>query len=275
MHCDSLEATGVNAQLTKFHRKTGPLVVRDTDLDPIFEMLGRLGVPVDQNRKRLIVSAVTQQSSQVADRVHKTLQTSTVIRQQQATHYAMIIAQMKARHDRNVNTVSYRSPNVAPHLVPASYHIPRLIHPFMQSDDDTYTLYIDAWALGDDDEPFQSGSEDTGETGGYGGYGGYDGGGSGSAPAPGGDPAGGLLGWASWGLSPTFTTSSGQTLQWCTIYTTLLSLVSGGLAAVSAYLAGLGTTGSLLVGGVTLNPAAIAAILGVLAAYWAACAVLC
>ena len=250
MHCDSLESTGLNAAIQLANKQSGPYMFTPTSLDSHFELLRKAGVPISESNKQVLISNLLAIDPRVVGKTHETLQTVPLLRQQQALHSVMILAQKKAARDAQTVAIAGGS---TPHLLPSAYRISRGLNAFQV--DDPYS--VDVWASADDGvnlDLFFMG-------GGASGLG--SGGGVGSA-----------LSFSSWGLPDYYTTPSGQPIQWCTVYATMGALAAGGLSAVLAYIAAQGTSIPALVA-IGIDPAALAGLLAIIAAYWAACAVLC
>lgn len=258
MHCDSLEATGLNAAIQLANKQSAPYMFTPNSLDSHFELLRKAGVSISESNQHVLISNLIAMGPQVVAKTHQTLQTVPLLRHQQALHSVMILAQKKAARDAQTAAVAGAG---TPHLTPSAYRISKGLHAFQV--DDLYS--VDVWASADDgvnlDLFFMLGGSSG--FGGGGGVGSGFGGGVGSG-----------LSFSDWGLPDHYTTPSGQEIEWRTVYFTMGALAAGGLSAVLAYIAAQGTSIPALVA-IGIDPAALAGLLAIIAGYWAACAVLC
>ncbi len=56
MHCDSLEATGLNAAIQIANKQSGPYIFTPSSLDSHFELLRKAGVPLSESNKQVLIS---------------------------------------------------------------------------------------------------------------------------------------------------------------------------------------------------------------------------
>jgi hypothetical protein len=180
----------------------------------------------------------------------------TILKLQRSLHASML--QAKELHDFHLKTTGLAfNSHGSNKLQNASYTF------------GTVHLEPAAFAFGDvDDGGDDDGWDDTDD-------------GSGDAPLEDDDPGGGdPIGGDGYSAEYSsylsgYTTPSGQELQWCTIYNAILSFSAGGLAGAIAAVDALGGAATLTIGVVVFTPPVLIGILGILAAYWALCAILC
>lgn len=259
MHCDSLEATGHNASITSFHRNSPLVQLKESHITPHFETLSKLGVSIDPKIQSVLTSKLLSASSSVLPAVHQTLQTTTFLKHQKATHLQLNVmhAALAAKPRAAVANVSFGMDR--PHLIRSSFHPPRL-HAFQDATQDPTS---GTWSSSDSIDCV---ADDSG--------GGVNlifmGGGGNNLIA-----SSGLtdFSWSSFGLPEDYTTPSGVHISWCTLGNAILALCAGGIAAVAGWVAL--NTETVILAGVAFNPAALAVIFGLLAAYWAYWAIVC
>ena len=249
MHCDALESSGINAAIEAHNNANGPAVLTASSLQQVYDRLQQAGNPMSVQYQQLLTSKLLETSPLVAPRVHKALQSVTRLHMQKATYFTMILPQKKAAEE---NTLAAMRAFGRHRLESAAFHIPAHIYAIPGED-------------GSDDSQDWAGEDSVS----------LDGSGTEDEIYLGGDASGYISDYSISVWSDGYTTPSGQEIQWCTIYNTLLSLAAGGLAAVMGYIAAQGGAGIPALTAIGLDPPALAARLAILAAYWAACAVFC
>lgn len=276
MHCDAMQASGLNAAMTKAQSASSqPPVIRHEHLDQAFTTLEKLGVHLPNDAKQYATAHILAASTQVAPKVSRALQTYTVLKIQRSVHGELITG--KLAHDKGLKIASsFHHAEQPTRLVRAGYTLglSNPIHAALQDNTiDQGGGDDDGWDDGDSDDGGDTGTGGTDLGGGT--DGGADPGFSGSTAFddPSDDYSASFSSWYGSGL--TYTTPSGVTLQGCTVFNALIAFGAGSFAAGVAYLDSIGAASSVVLAGVTVTPGAIVLLLVVLAGLAAYLAIVC
>ncbi len=257
MHFDALEASGVNAAITKGIRSsTETSVLTKAHLTKQYGVLESLGVSLPDHAKEYVTAQLLNLSAQVAPMVTTSMSKYSILKWQRTVHGSLLKAR-RATSGRVRTASAFEHSHLHPNLMQAVFSPDPPRHFNRVAFDDSLADESDEWNDGgwmDSDD-----SEDEIYLGGGHGGGGGD------------DYSEAFYAWADGG----FTTPSGATVQYCTAFWALVALGGGSFAAALAYLDSAGAGVSLVVGSVALDPAALVLLVGILAALAAYLAVVC